>query len=153
MIVVRVSVETTAAAELAEVCRWLIEVRSPVGLGVEDVPAIGQPSRLRFELPIVAPRAVLCALWLLEEADPGGCLLAGQLRVVAHPTAPGVRLSFSGQTSSAMRSSQLRRQADDAAHQLLEHIATSTTATPAGGQRVAVPASPGWPFMASIMPR
>jgi hypothetical protein len=127
LIVVRVSVETTAPAELAQVCRWLIEVRSPVSLGVDDVPAIGQSSRLRFDLPIVAPRAVLCALWLFEAADPGGCLLAGQLRVVAHPTAPGVRLTFTGQTSSAMRSTRLRRQANDAAHQLLEHIATSTS--------------------------
>jgi hypothetical protein len=153
LIVVRVSVETTASAELAEVCRWLIEVRSPVGLGVDALPAIGQASRLRFDLPLVAPRAVLCSLWLHEEGDPGGCLLAGQLRVVAHPNAPGVRMSFSGHTSSAMRSSQLRRGADDAARQLLEVIAESTSAPSAEGQRVAVPATPSWPFVATIQPR
>jgi hypothetical protein len=74
--------------------------------------------------PITAPRALLCALWLLEDGDAGECLMAGQLRFVAHPTASDVRMSFSGGTTTVMKHGPLA-QADHAARQLLQAIAGS----------------------------
>ncbi len=119
MPVARVSAETSASADLDEVCRWLIECQgTPVHL---DLPALGQGTRLRLELPLTAPRAVLCALWLLEDVEGGACLLAGQLRFIAHPTGSHIRLSFTGRIATAMRS-DLLRQADHAARQLLQMI-------------------------------
>jgi hypothetical protein len=124
--VARVSAETAAYADLDEVCRWLIQRQlDPVRFEALDLPAIGQASRLRLALPITAPRAVLCALWLLEESEPGGCLLVGQLRFVARPIGPDVKLMFSGRTASAMGSGVLLRKANDAAQQLVRVIATS----------------------------
>jgi hypothetical protein len=123
--VARVSVETSALADLDEVCRWLIQRQvNPVRFDALDLPALGQSSWLKLALPITAPRAVLCALWLLEEMTPGGCFMVGQLRFVARPTGSDVRLSFSGRTATAM-GSVLLRQANDAAQQLVGVIAAS----------------------------
>src|SRR3981081_2412578 len=86
LVVARISAEASAAAQLDVVCRWLIEsLPNPMRLAVEDSTASGQDSCLRLALPITAPRAALCGLWLLEDVDTGGCLLAGQLRFVARP--------------------------------------------------------------------
>jgi hypothetical protein len=124
--VARVSVETSASADLNAVCRWLIEHQGmPLTFDAGDLPALGQRTRLRLALPVTAPRAVLCALWLLEDLGAGGCLLAGQLRFVAHPTESDIRLSFIGRTAEAMRSVSLGRHADHAARQLIELIANS----------------------------
>jgi hypothetical protein len=132
LVVARISAEASAAAHLDVVCRWLIEsLSNPTRLGVEDVPALGRGSWLRLALPITAPRALLCGLWLLEDIDTGGCLLAGQLRFVAHPTESGVRMSFSGQSAVVLRYGALEGQADHAARQLLETIAGSIDRWPA----------------------
>jgi hypothetical protein len=121
-----ISVETSAAVDLGAVCRWLIERQdSPLSFGPGDLPALGQKTRLRLALPVTAPRAVLCALWLLEDLGTGGCLLAGHLRFVAHPTGSHIRLSFIGRTAEAMRSVSLGRHADLAARQLIELISDS----------------------------
>jgi hypothetical protein len=126
LVVARISAEASAAAELDVVCRWLIEsLSNPMRLAVEDIPAIGQGSCLRLALPITAPRAALCGLWLLEDMETGGCLLAGQLRFVAHPTDSGVRLSFAGHSAAVLRYGLLEGQADRAAQQLLQTIAAS----------------------------
>jgi hypothetical protein len=131
LVVARISAETSAAARLDAVCRWLIEsLAKPMRLGAEHVPALGQDSWLRLALPITAPRAVLCGLWLLEDIDTGGCLLAGQVRFVAHPTEPGIRMSFSGQSAAVLRYGALEGQADHAAHQVLETIAATIERQP-----------------------
>jgi len=123
---VHVSAETSASADLDDVCRWLIECQcNPMRLDVGDLPAIGQGTRLRLALPITAPRAVLSSLTLFEDVDAGGCLLAGQIRFVAHPTEPDIRLSFRGRAEMAMGSSAIRRQAAHAARELLNVIAAS----------------------------
>ena len=120
----RISANIPALANLSEVCEWLIELQhSPVRLGAEHVPALGRQSWLRVARPITAPRAVLCTLWLLEEADARICLLAGTIRFVAHPTASEIRLSFVGR---AVQTSQ----GDSAARQLLELIASSIERPP-----------------------
>ena len=124
--VARISAEASASAALDEVCRWLIARQSnPVRLDVDDLPALGQDCWLRLAVPVTAPRAVLCALWLLEDVDAGGCLMSGHLRFVAHPTGPDIRLSFSGRTATAVPPSLLHGQANHAARQLLELIAAS----------------------------
>jgi hypothetical protein len=126
LVVARISAEASAGAHLDAVCRWLIEsLSNPVRLALEDVPALGQVSWLRLALPITAPRAVLCGLWLLEDIVTGGCLLAGQLRFVAHPTESGVRLSFNGRSAAVLRHSALEGRADHTARQLLAAIAAS----------------------------
>jgi hypothetical protein len=129
LVVARISAEASASAHLAEVFRWLIEAQSKLlRLLAEELPALGQDSLLRLGRPITAPRALLCALWLLEDVDNGGCLIGGQLRFVAHPTASDVRMSFSGGTTSVMRHGPVLHkpgQADDAARQLLQAIAGS----------------------------
>jgi hypothetical protein len=131
LVVACISAEASAAAHLDVVCRWLIEsLSNPMRLGVEDVPALGQGSWLRLALPITAPRALLCALWLLEDIDTGGCLLAGQLRFVAHPTDSGVKMSFSGRSAAVLRYGTLDGHADHAALQLLETIAASIDRRP-----------------------
>lgn len=125
---VRISAETSASANLDDVCRWLMECQlNPLRLDVDDVPALGQGSQLRLALPVTARRAALCALWLLEDVDAGVCLLAGQLRFVAHPASPNIKLTFSGHVATAIRSGQFRHQAGHAARQLLEVIARSIT--------------------------
>ena len=59
MVVARFSAEASAAAHLDDVCRWLIETQgTPVRLGVDDVPALGQVSWLKLGRPIVAPQLV-----------------------------------------------------------------------------------------------
>jgi hypothetical protein len=124
--VARISAEASASATLDEVCRWLIARQSnPVRLDVEDLPALGQGCWLRLALPVTAPRAVLCALWLVEDIDAGGCLITGHLRFVAHPTQPVIRLSFSGRTATAMRPTLLQGHANHAARQLLDLFAES----------------------------
>ena len=121
-----VSAETSASADLEDVCRWLIECQcNPMRLDVRDLPAIGQGTRLMLALPITAPRAVLSSLTLFEDVDAGGCLLAGHIRFVAHPTEPVIRLRFRGRAETAMGSSAIRRQAAHAAHELLDVIAAS----------------------------
>jgi hypothetical protein len=135
--VARISAEASASAALDEVCRWLIARQSnPVRLDVDDLPALGQDCWLRLALPVTAPRAVLCALWLLEDIDAGGCLMTGHLRFVGHPTTPDILLSFSGRTATAMRPTLLQGHANHAARQLLEFIAgaieRSRTAARAG---------------------
>lgn len=133
-----ISAETSASADLDDVCRWLIECQgNPVLLAAGDLPAIGQGSRLRLALPLTAPRAVLCALWLVDEAG-GLPLLAGQLRFVAHPTGSSIRLSFSGRTATAMGSGLLCL-ADQAARQLLDVIARSIERPASMGRLALVP--------------
>ena len=124
--VARISVETSAPVDLNMVCRWLIERQgNAVCFDAGELPALGQTTRLRLARPVTAPRAVLCALWLLEDLSAGGCLLAGQLRFVAHPTGSDIRLSFIGRTAEAMRSVSLARHAESAARQLIELISDS----------------------------
>ena len=121
-----ISAETSASADLDDVCRWLIECQAhPVRLDVRDLPALGQGTRLRLALPVTAPRAVLSTVSLLEDVDSGGCLLTGDLRFVAHPTEPAIRLSFIGRAETAMGSRAIRRQAAHAARELLDVIASS----------------------------
>jgi hypothetical protein len=113
----RISTQISASADLNQVIRWLIERQSdPMILDARHLPALGRGSRLRVARPVTAPRAVLCALWLVEELDAGVCLLAGHLRFVAHPTAPEIKVSFDGHA---------RPQIGDATLQLLELIAAS----------------------------
>jgi hypothetical protein len=127
-----ISAETSASADLADVCRWLIECQcNPMRLDVRDLPAIGQGTRLRLALPITAPRAVLSSVTLFEDVDAGGCLLAGHIRFVAHPTEPAIKLSFSGRAETGMASSAIRRQAAHAARELLDVIAASIERPPA----------------------
>ena len=102
MLVARISAERFASTDLAEVCEWLQEL---------------QHSALRLDAGHL-PRAVLCTLWLLEDIGGGGCLVAGTLRFVRHPTASNVRLSFEGLMVRTGRG-------DDAALQLLDLIASS----------------------------
>jgi hypothetical protein len=96
-----------------------------VRLDLDDLPALGQDCWLKLALPVTAPRAVLCALWLLDDLDAGGCLMTGHLRFVAHPTGAAIRLTFSGRTATAMRPTLLQGHANHAARQLLELIAES----------------------------
>jgi len=119
MLVARVSAELFAFTDLTEVCEWLIARQcNPVHVHADHLPALGRHTRLRVARPITARRAVLCTLWLLEDIDRGGCLVAGTLRFVAHPTAADVKLSFEGLMVRTGRG-------DDAALQLLELIASS----------------------------
>jgi hypothetical protein len=113
----RISTQISATADLNQVIRWLIECQNdPMSLDAGHLPALGRGSRLRVARPVTAPRAVLCALWLVEEVDAGVCLLAGHLRFVAHPTASEIKVSFDGHALP---------QIGDAALQLLELIASS----------------------------
>lgn len=113
-------------ADLTDVFRWLAQRHgSAMRLDVADVPALGQHSWLRLALPITAPRAVLCTVWLVDDVVAGECLLAGHLRFVSHPTESDIRLSFSGRTATAMRSGGLHSQANHAARQFLEVIGRS----------------------------
>ncbi len=122
----RIFAETTTSANLDDVCRWLIERHSnPLRLAIDDVPALGQGARLKLARPLTARRAVLCGLWLVEDVDAAGCLLAGQLRFVAHPTASEIAVSFSGRTAMAMTSAMVYRRAHHTVGQLLQVIAES----------------------------
>lgn len=113
----RISAQICASADLNQVIRWLIECQNvPMSLDAGHLPALGRGSRLRVARPVTAPRAVLCALWLVEEVDAGVCLLAGHVRFVAHPTGSEIKVSFDGHA---------RPQLGDAALQLLELIASS----------------------------
>jgi hypothetical protein len=116
----RLSAQMSAPADLGEALGWLIERQyNPVRFGVDDLPALGHDTWLKLALPITAPRAVICALWLIEDIDGGACLLAGHLRFVGHPTGTETRLSFSG------RSAAPTGPGHDAARQLLGVIAAS----------------------------
>lgn len=118
MLIARTSAEISALADLSDVCRWLIECQyNPLRVDAGHLPALGQHSWLRVARPVTAPRAVLCTIWLVEEAE-GGCLIAGILRFVGHPTASDVRLSFDGRAVPT-------GQEDRTALQLLELIAAS----------------------------
>jgi hypothetical protein len=122
----RISVETSASANLDDVCRWLLECRAnPLRLKAEHLPSLGQGVRLVLDVPMTARRAVLCALTLLEDGAAGACLVSGQLRFVAHPSEPDVTVSFSGHTAMAMTSGFLYRQAHHAVGELLQLIAES----------------------------
>ncbi len=122
----RISVETSASANLDQVVRWLLECRgNPLRLEAHHLPSLGQSARLMLAVPMTARRAVLCALWLLEDGAAGACLLSGQLRFVAHPNAADLTLSFSGHTAMAMTSGFLYRQAHHAVGELLQLIAES----------------------------
>jgi hypothetical protein len=119
MLVARISAEITTLADLSEVCGWLIECQyNPLRLDADRLPALGRHSWLRVARPVTAPRAVLCTLWLVEYGEGGGCLVAGALRFVGHPTGSDVRLSFDGRSVPTGRE-------DRAALQLLELIAAS----------------------------
>jgi hypothetical protein len=119
MLVTRVSAEIFASTDLVDVCEWLIERQhNPLRLHSDHLPALGRHTRLRVARPITARRAVLCTMWLLEDADGGDCLVAGTLRFVSHPNGSDVRLSFEGLT---IRTGRGR----DFALQLLELIASS----------------------------
>jgi hypothetical protein len=97
ILVARISAEIFASTDLTEVCEWLMERQhDPVRVHANHLPAFGRGTRLRVARPITARRAVLCTLWLIEDADGGDCLVAGTLRFVSHPTASDVRLSFDG---------------------------------------------------------
>jgi hypothetical protein len=116
----RLSAETSAPADLNEALGWLIERQyNPVHFGLDDLPALGQDCWLKLALPITAPRAVICALWLIEDIDDGACVLAGYLRFVGHPTGVDTRLSFSGRSATPTDAGH------DAARQLLGVIAAS----------------------------
>ena len=122
----RITVETTASANLDEVSRWLLECRAnPLRLEAEHLPSLGQGARLLLAVPMTARRAVLCALMLLEEGAAGACLLSGQLRFVADPHGPDVTLSFSGHTAMSMTNGFLYRQAHHVVGELLQLIAES----------------------------
>jgi hypothetical protein len=140
--VARILAETSTSADLDEVCRWLIrcQVKS-VRLDVGDVPALTQGGRLRLAPPIRAARAVLCAVWLLEDVEHGDCLLAGHLRFVAHPTGSDIRLSFRGRAAKGVGSTLPLRLASLAAQQLVEVIAESIERPPAVAHRRALPAA------------
>ena len=119
MLIARTSAEISAFADLSDVCRWLIECQyNPLRVDAGHLPALGQHTWLRVARPVTAPRAVLCTIWLVEEAEGGGCLVAGTLRFVGHPTASEVRLSFDGRAIPT-------GQEDSAALQLVELIAAS----------------------------
>jgi hypothetical protein len=125
----RVFAETSTSANLDDVCRWLIERQSnPLRLAIDDVPALGQGARLKLARPLTARRAVLCGLWLVEDVDSEACLLAGQLRFVAHPTASEIAVSFSRRAAMAMTSAMVYRRAHHAVGQLLQVIAESIQA-------------------------
>jgi len=122
----RITVETSASANLDEVIRWLLECRAnPLRLGAEHLPSLGQGGRLMLAVPVTARRAVLCALILLEDGAAGASLLSGQLRFVAHPSEPDVTVSFSGHTEMAVTSGFLYRRAHHAVGELLQLIAES----------------------------
>jgi hypothetical protein len=124
-IVSRISAETSASVELNEVCRWLIRRQAdPLRLPAQDIPALGRCGTLRLAPAVLAPRAVLSAFWLLDDADPGDGLLTGQLRFVAHPIRPEIRLSLSGRSSATAHGLTFRN-ANLAARQLLDVIAES----------------------------
>jgi hypothetical protein len=113
----RVSTHISATGDLNQVIRWLIECQSdPMSLDAGHLSALRRRSRLRVARPVTAPRAVLCALWLVEEVDAGVCLLAGHLRFVAHPTAPEIKISLDGHALPPI---------GDSALQLVELIASS----------------------------
>ncbi len=128
----RISAETSASANLDEVCRWLLECRSnPLRLEAEHLPSLGQRARLMLAVPMTARRAVLCALWLLDDADADGCLLSGQLRFVAHPSGSDITLTFSGRTAMETTTALLYRRAHHVVGQLLQLIAESIQRPPA----------------------
>jgi len=135
----RISVETSASANLVDVSRWLLEARgNPLLLEAGHLPSLGQGARLMLAVPMSARRAVLCAVRLLEDSA-GACLLSGQLRFVAHPNGSDVTMSFSGHTAMAMTSGFLYRQAHHAVAELLQLIAESISQSAiTGTMRVAV---------------
>jgi hypothetical protein len=140
----RISAETSASAHLHEACHWVIECQTNrVRLEVDDLPALGCGSTLIVGRPITAARAVMCALWLLEDVVGGACLLAGRIRFLAHPTDSGIRLSFSGRAATATGSGLPLGQVDQAARQLLDVVAKSLGRRRAKTSALGPPVSPG----------
>ena len=116
----RLSAEMSAPAHLHEALGWLVERQhNPMRFGVDDLPALGHGTWLKLALPITARRAVICALWLIEDVAGGACVLAGHLRFVGHPTGAHTRLSFSGRSTAPAGPGY------EAARQLLGLIASS----------------------------
>lgn len=117
-----VQTETTLFTSLANLYLWLSQNQ-----GTEiEVPG----SRLHVGLPITAPRAVICTVWLLDGTLDSTPLLAGRLRGVIHPRDGSVRLSFTGSAASSLAgtkrpvSSELvRGEGARVARQLLDLIA------------------------------
>jgi hypothetical protein len=137
----RITAETSVSAQLHEARGWVVQCQtSRVRLDVDDLPALGCGSTLIVSRPITAPRAVLCALWLLEDVVGGACLLAGRIRFLAHPTDSGIQLSFSGRAATRTASGLPLSQADHAARQLLDVVAKSL-----GRRRSKTPALRGPP--------
>jgi hypothetical protein len=80
--------ETTVFTSLANIHLWLTQNQ---GAEVE-LPGL----HLHVGLPITAPRAVICTVWLLEKAGGSTPLLAGRLRGLTNPRDGSVRLVFDG---------------------------------------------------------
>jgi hypothetical protein len=119
MLVARVSAEMCTSATLTDVSEWVIaRQHNHLRVHANHLPALGRHTWLRMARPIMAPRALLCTLWLLEDADGGACLVAGTLRFVSHPQGSDVRLSFEGLAVRTARG-------DAAAVQLLHLLASS----------------------------
>src|SRR5258706_6465235 len=110
--VARISVERSTPAPLDEVLRWLVQHQgTAMRLDSEEVPALGRHSWLRLARPITARRAVLCTLWLVDDVVAGACLLAGHLRVGAHPNRSVGGVNFSRRNAVAMSVRALYRPA------------------------------------------
>jgi hypothetical protein len=125
LLVAPISAEILVATDLNDVHHWLVECQSnPVRLDAEHLPALGRHSWLRVGPPIRGPRAVLCRLWLVEAVDRAGCLVAGHLRFVAHPTTSDVKVAFDGCTGAAPRT-EATGKSGNAARQLLVQIAAA----------------------------
>src|SRR5258707_7098161 len=93
----RISVETSASANLDQVVRWLLECRgNPLRLEAHHLPSLGQSARLLLAVALTARRAVACAPWLPDDHGPGARLVSRPLRLAAHPHAGDHQMSLSG---------------------------------------------------------
>jgi len=120
-----ISAEMLVSTDLDEVYRWLVECQySPIRLDAGDLPALGQGTWLRVGPRITARRAILCTLWLVEDVARGGCLVAGHLRFVAHPTTSSVKVTFDGRTTARPRTEEPSA-GSNAARQLLVLVAAA----------------------------
>ncbi len=80
--------ETTVFTSLANIQLWLTQNQGA------EVELSGL--RLQVGLPITAPRAVICTIWLLEKGGGSVPLVAGRLRGLINPRDGSVRLAFEG---------------------------------------------------------
>jgi hypothetical protein len=125
LLVAPISAEMLVSTDLDEVYSWLVECQySPIRLDAGHLPALGQGSWLRVGPRITARRAILCTLWLVEDVAGGGCLVAGHLRFVAHPTTSRVKVAFDGRTAVTPRTEEPTT-GSNAAHQLLVQVAAA----------------------------